>query len=300
MDVVAFVHYNSRNHHGWLEALGEPDGLQIVAGDVTDQRQVRDSLQGCDAVLHLAALVGIPYSYHTPLSYIRTNLEGTYNVLEAARDLEIGQVVATSTSEVYGTAQQVPINEDHPLVGQSPYSASKIAADQLAISYHRAFGLPVKILRPFNTYGPRQSARAIIPTIMAQLLTGEGQVRLGNLDPTRDMTFVRDTVDGFLSLLAHDGLWGEAVNLGTGREVSIGTLAQTIIDLTGADAEIVTDDARVRPEGSEVGRLLSDPGKMSAATGWTARTSLEEGLEETLAWMQENLFRYAGADRYHV
>ena len=252
-DVRAFVRYNSRNSWGWLEENSAPKGrMEVKSGDIRDYDSVSGALRGCDGVLHLAALIGIPYSYESPLAYVRTNIEGTYNVLQAARELGIKNVLVTSTSETYGTAQRVPIDESHPAVGQSPYSASKIAADQLAISYHRSFGLPVKIVRPFNTFGPRQSARAIIPTIITQILAGKREIKLGNLSPTRDLTFVKDTAAAFLAILKTDKLIGEAVNIGMGEEISVGDLAKKIAGLLKTKVKIAEDSERVRPGASEV------------------------------------------------
>jgi dTDP-glucose 4,6-dehydratase len=251
-----------------------------------------------DVVFHLAALIGIPYSYETPLAYIRTNVEGTYNVLEAARTEGVGRVVHLSTSEVYGTARYVPMDEEHPLQAQSPYAASKIAADQLALSYHRSFALPVVVVRPFNTYGPRQSARAVIPTIVTQALAG-GPVRLGNLDPRRDFTFVRDTVAGIIAVGLCEQAVGQVVNLGSGRDVSVAELVDTVGRLLGRRPEVVVEDERRRAAGSEVERLLADTTKARDLTGWEPRYGLEDGLRETIAWFESNLDRYR-PDRYAV
>lgn len=290
--VKALVRYNSKNTWGWLEHIKCNEEVEIVTGDVRDYDSVHKSMEGCDAVFHLAALIGIPYSYTSPLAYVRTNIEGTYNILEVARNLRIQQVLITSTSETYGTAQHVPIDEKHPLVGQSPYSATKIAADQLALSYHLSFGLPVKIVRPFNTYGPRQSARAVIPTIIGQILSGQNRLKLGNIAPTRDLTFVKDTVYGFLEIFRSDALVGQVTNIGMNEEISIGNLAKLIGKLMGEDLEIAADPYRVRPESSEVERLRCDNSKLLTNTGWRPDFNLEKGLLETINWMKINMGYY--------
>ena len=289
--VRALVHYNSAGSWGWLDDSPLKDEMEIVAGDVTDRDSVRRAMQGVDIVFHLAALIAIPYSYQAPTSYLRTNAEGTLNVLQAALEAEVERVLHTSTSEVYGTAQYVPIDEHHPLQGQSPYSATKIAADQLAEAFHRSYGLPVTIVRPFNTFGPRQSARAVIPTIIVQALSCD-RIKLGHLAPTRDFNFVRDTVAGFLSLAQSPGVIGEVVNIGSGREISIGDLAHHILKVLGKDLPIEEDAARVRPEKSEVDRLLADNSKASELTGWKPQYSLEEGLQVTAEWIAQHLDRY--------
>lgn len=294
--VKAFCYYNSFNSWGWLDSVPAEvmDGVEVFMGDIRDPNGVRTALRDADAVFHLAALIGIPFSYHSPDSYVDTNVRGTLNVLQAARDLQLGRVVVTSTSEVYGTAQYVPIDEKHPRQGQSPYSASKIGADAMAESFFRSFDLPVTIVRPFNTYGPRQSARAVIPTIASQLLGGASSIRLGSLHPTRDLTYVSDTCAGFISLGECDAAVGHDINLGTGHEISIGELARTIMRVTGIEAEIVTDDERLRPEKSEVERLLSDPSLAGRLSGWQAEVGLEEGLARVVEWLRdpENLARY--------
>lgn len=290
-EVRAFVRYNSLSTRGWLENLkASPakDGIEILAGDIRDMDSVRRAAAGCSAVFHLAALIGIPYSYLSPLAYIKTNAEGTYNVLEAARGLGIGRVVHTSTSEIYGTAQYAPIDEKHPVNPQSPYAASKSAADHMALAYYRSFGLPVTVIRPFNTYGPRQSARAVIPTIASQLLAGKTKIKLGNTAPTRDLSFVTDTVNGFVKVGLCDSAVGEAVNLGTGREISIGALARKIAATVGCGLEIEEDPERFRPEKSEVERLLADTSKARALAGWEPEISLDEGLKRTVGWIGEN------------
>lgn len=291
-DVRAFLHYNSSNSWGWLENSDVCDDVEIVCGDIRDYDSVFEAVKGCDAVFHLAALIGIPYSYVSPLAYIRTNIEGTYNVLQASRMLEVSQILTTSTSETYGTAQYVPIDEKHPLVGQSPYSSSKIGADQMAVSYHRSFGLPVKIVRPFNTYGPRQSARAIIPTIITQILAGNNEIKLGSISPTRDLTYVKDTASGFLDVMNSSAFEGEVVNVGSGFEVSIEGLAGIIIKLMGKEVDIVEDKNRIRPANSEVERLYCDNKKLKQYSSWEAQYTLEEGLKETIGWIKDNMKFY--------
>ena len=291
-EVRAFVRYNSRNLWGWLEDSPCRNSVEIISGDVRDYDLVKSALEGCETVFHLAALIGIPYSYVSPLAYVRTNVEGTYNILQAARECSVERVVHTSTSEIYGTAQYVPIDEAHPVNPQSPYAASKASADFLALSYHRSFGLPVTVVRPFNTYGPRQSARAIIPTVISQILDGNERLLLGNLTPTRDLTFVSDTVSGFFAAAASPQTVGETVNLGTGSEISIGDLVLKIARIMGREVKITSDEQRVRPAKSEVERLLSNPGKMQALTGWKADVSLDEGLARTVEWMKERRSLY--------
>ncbi|MDP2167704.1 MAG: SDR family NAD(P)-dependent oxidoreductase [Thermodesulfovibrionales bacterium] len=292
--VRAFLRYNSRNFWGWLEQSPLKKDIEVCSGDIRDFDSVIGAMKGVDAVFHLAALIGIPYSYVSPLAYIRTNIEGTYNVLEASRQLGAKRVVCTSTSEVYGTARHVPIKEDHPLQPQSPYSASKISADNTAMSYHLSFGLPLVIARPFNTYGPRQSARAVIPTIITQILSGSKEIRLGAMRPTRDLNFVSDVADGFLRLAECDGAVGKAVNISSMAEISVGDLAGLIKDLTGADCKFVTEEARLRPVGSEVERLMGDNTLISSLTGWKPGHSLREGLSKTVQWFkdEENMKLY--------
>ena len=296
--VRALVQYNSFGFRGWLDSLSEETlgSVDNVMADVRDSGSVLEFMRDADVVYHLAALIAIPYSYRAPRSYVETNAGGTLNVLEAARTLETPRVVHTSTSEVYGTARRVPIDEDHPLQGQSPYSASKIAADKLAESYQLSFGLPLVTLRPFNTFGPRQSARAVIPTIISQLASGQSEVRLGLLTPTRDFTFVRDTADAFVAVGTAPAaqVVGRVLNAGTGREISIGDLATTIGAIMERPVQAVEEADRMRPEGSEVMRLLCDASALRDATGWAPRHSLEEGLRETVAWFSqpENLARY--------
>ena len=297
--VKAFVRYNFTNNWGWLESSKYLKDIEIYTGDVRDYDSVYDSMKDVDVVFHLAALIGIPYSYVSPLAYIKTNTEGTYNILEAGRKLGVDRIVVTSTSEIYGTAQYVPIDEKHPYNPQSPYAASKASADHLALSYYRSFGTPVTIIRPFNTYGPRQSARAIIPTIVTQILSGKTQIKLGNLEPTRDLNYVKDTANGFVTVGLHEKTIGDVYNIGSGREISIGELVQKIIDLLGRHVEIVQDEQRVRPEKSEVERLLCNADKAKALTGWKPQYTLEDGLKETIEWMENNM-QYYKPDIYNV
>lgn len=290
--VRAFVHYNSLSKWGWLESSPVKNDIQVITGDIRDYDNVLKAMKGSDTVFHLAALIGIPYSYVSPLAYIKTNIEGTYNILEAAKFLEVENVNVTSTSETYGSAQYIPIDEKHPMVGQSPYSATKIAADQLAISYFRSFDIPVKIVRPFNTYGPRQSARAIIPTIITQILDGGKQLHLGNLEPTRDLNYVQDTIKGFLAIANQPKFNGEIVNIGAGYEIPVRDLVKTIIDLIGNNVEIVEDISRIRPEKSEVERLFCDNSKLKSLTDWRPEVDLKKGLELTIEWLKNNLNKY--------
>jgi NAD dependent epimerase/dehydratase len=285
--VRAFAHYKPYGDQGWL--AGKQDDVDIVAGDVRDVERVHDVVAGQDAVFHLAALIGIPYSYEAPDSYVQTNVVGTTNVANACRRAGVGRLVHTSTSETYGTAITVPISEDHPLQPQSPYSASKIGADMMALSYHHAFDLPVAVVRPFNTYGPRQSSRAVIPTILSQLHSGATEIRLGSTSPTRDFNFVEDTVSGFLAVADSDRAVGHVVNIGAGREISIGDLARLLIEVTGSDAKVVTDEQRLRPAGSEVERLLCDNRRAREWCGWEPAYTLEDGLRVTSDWVREHL-----------
>jgi dTDP-glucose 4,6-dehydratase len=287
----ALVHYNSSSSWGWLEESPYKDEIQIFQGDIRDADSLQSVIDGCDVIFHLAALIAIPYSYQAPLSYVRTNVEGTLNVLQAALKSGVECVVHTSTSEVYGSARTVPISETHPLQGQSPYSASKIGADKIAESFHLSFGLPVVTVRPFNTFGPRQSARAVIPTIVTQAFANE-PIRLGNLEPTRDLNYVADTVAGFIKAAESPKAVGETVNLGTGREISIGDLARTILRSMGKELSIVTDDNRIRPERSEVDRLCADAAKARELLGWHPEYSLEAGLAETISWIEQNSAKF--------
>ena len=301
--VKAFVYYNSFNSWGWLDTLSieKQKAIEIFAGDVRDPNGVRQAVKGVDVVFHLAALIGIPFSYHSPDSYVDTNIKGTLNILQACRDYDIQRVIITSTSEVYGTAQYAPIDEKHPLQGQSPYSASKIGADKIAESFYRSFGTPVVIARPFNTYGPRQSARAVIPTIITQLLSGKEEIHLGSLHPTRDLNYVSDTCKGFIALAECDDAIGKEVNIGSGQEISIGDLANKIISMVNPDARVISEDSRKRPENSEVERLLCDNTLIKNLTGWSPKVSIKEGLINTIEWFKnkENLARYK-ADIYNV
>lgn len=306
-DVRAFVLYNSFNSWGWLDQAPArvKNKLDVFAGDIRDPHGVRAAMRGCDAVLHLAALIAIPYSYHSPDTYIDTNIKGTLNILQAARDFGVQRVVHTSTSEVYGTARFVPITEAHPLQGQSPYSASKIGADQLAFSFYSSFDLPVVIARPFNTYGPRQSARAVIPTIITQIAGGQKKIKLGALTPTRDFNFVKDTVAGFIAALEAKSGLGEVVNFGSNFEISIGETVYLIAEVMGQEIEIITDEVRLRPENSEVERLWADNQKAYKLFGWQpsygGRDGFKRGLSETAEWFSntENLATYK-ADRYNI
>lgn len=294
--VRAFVYYNSFNSWGWLDTLSieQSRNIDVFAGDIRDPNGVAKAMEGCDVVFHLAALIAIPFSYHSPDSYVDTNIKGTLNVLQAARRFGTERVVVTSTSEVYGTAQYAPIDERHPFQGQSPYSATKIGADRLAESFYRSFDMPVIIARPFNTYGPRQSARAVIPTVITQLLSGESTLRLGSLSPTRDFNFVADTVDGFIALAECDAAIGEEVNIATGVEHTIGDVANFLVGELNPDAKIVTDEQRLRPDASEVFRLIGDNTKITTLASWQPTHDLHAGLRVTVDWFRksENLARY--------
>lgn len=301
-ELRAFVYYNSFGSYGWLEDL-PPEKLKnvdIFMGDVRDPNGVRTAVSGMEAVFHLAALIGIPYSYHSPDSYVDTNIKGTLNILQAARDLNIEKVLVTSTSEVYGTARYAPIDEKHPRQGQSPYSATKISADFMAESFYRSFGLPVTTVRPFNTYGPRQSARAVIPTIITQLLAGREEVKLGALSPKRDMVYVKDTAEAFIKIAESDNTTGQEINIATGDEISIGELAENIKNIINPRAEIVTDEERMRPEKSEVMRLMGDCSKLAELTGYRPSKKLEAGLKETVDWFRDHGLRGYKADVYNV
>jgi NAD dependent epimerase/dehydratase len=295
-DVRSFVFYNSFNSWGWLDSLplDVVKGLDVFAGDIRDPHGVEQAMQGCDVVFHLAALIAIPFSYHSPDSYVDTNIKGTLNVLQAAKKLNVERVLVTSTSEVYGTAQYAPIDEKHPFQGQSPYSATKIGADRLAESFYRSFQTPVTIVRPFNTYGPRQSARAVIPTIITQLLLGTTELKLGSLAPTRDFNYVKDTVQGFIALASSDRAVGQEVNIATNSEVSVGDIAKVLIDELNPSARIVTEDDRLRPDASEVFRLIGDNTLIKSLTDWAPKYDLRLGLQDTVQWFKnpENLARY--------
>lgn len=306
-DVRAFVYYNSFNSWGWLDQVSPEvkEDIDVFAGDIRDPHGVKEAMKGCTHVLNLAALIAIPYSYHSPDTYVDTNIKGTLNVVQAARELGIEKVVHTSTSEVYGTAQYVPIDEDHPLQGQSPYSATKIAADQMALSFYRSFDTPVSIIRPFNTYGPRQSARAVIPTIIGQLAAGNTTIKLGAISPTRDFNYVKDTVNGFISIMNSDKSTGEVINIGSNYEVSIGETAEMIADIMNVNLTIETDEQRLRPDKSEVERLWADNQKARKLLGWTpdygGKDGFRRGLEETIEWFTNpvNLSSYK-TDVYNI
>lgn len=302
-DVRAFVYYNSFNSFGWLDSIpsATKSRIEFFAGDIRDPNGVREAMKGVDIVFHLAALIAIPFSYHSPDSYIDTNVKGTLNIIQAARDNKVSRVLVTSTSEVYGTAQFVPITELHPKQPQSPYSASKIGADAIADSFYRSFDLPLTIVRPFNTFGPRQSARAVIPTIISQLLNGAEEIKLGDITPTRDLLFVKDTVNGFLKIAECEKLIGHEVNIATQSEISVGELAQSLINQINPNAKIVSDSVRLRPEKSEVFRLFGSNEKLKSFTDWKQNYSLEEGLAETIEWFskKENLQHYK-SDIYNV
>ena len=306
-DVRAFVLYNSFSSWGWLDQCAPEvrGGFEVFAGDIRDPNGVRSSMKGCDVVLHLAALIGIPYSYHSPDTYVDTNVKGTLNVVQAAREFALSRVVITSTSEVYGTAQFLPMTEEHPLRAQSPYGATKVAADQIAMSFHMSFGTPVTVLRPFNTYGPRQSARAVIPTIITQLAAGKRKVRLGATCPTRDFTFVSDTVAGFITAMRSQRAEGEVINLGTGYEISIEDTARAIAEVMGTELTIEADEQRLRPRESEVERLRASNSKARDLLGWqpafAGPEGFRKGLAQTVAWFREpaNLARYR-ADSYNI
>ena len=306
-DVRAFVQYNSFSSWGWLDKIDSDikNALEVFSGDIRDSNGVRSAMAGCDKVLHLAALIAIPYSYHSPDSYIDTNIKGTLNILQAGRDLGVELIVCTSTSEVYGTAQFVPITEDHPLQGQSPYSASKIGADQIALSFHKSFNTPVVILRPFNTYGPRQSARAVIPTIISQIVNGKNNIKLGSTSPTRDFSYISDTVNGFIATLNSKHAEGEVINLGSSFEISIGDTVNEIADLMDVKINIINDEERLRPEKSEVERLFASNDKAKELLDWSpifhGLDGFKRGLKKTIAWFTNpsNLENYK-SDNYNI
>ena len=299
--VKAFVFYNSFGRRGWLDTLPVDiqKEIEFFSGDIRDPNGVREAIKVVDGIFHLAALIAIPFSYHSPDSYVDTNIKGTLNVLQAARASETSKILVTSTSEVYGTAQYVPIDEKHPYQGQSPYSATKIGADRLAESFYRSFDMPVSIVRPFNTYGPRQSARAVIPTIISQLLAGYEEIKLGSLTPTRDFNYVLDTVNGFKAIYESSNTVGEEINIATMKEISIGTLAEEIIKQINPNAKIVCDEERLRPEKSEVNRLLGNNEKIRRLTNWEPQYSLEQGIHETIEWIKQNLSSFK-TDIYNI
>ena len=292
--VKALMHYDSNNNWGWLEKSRFKKDIEFIVGDIRDFDSVYSAMQGVEEVFHLAALIGIPYSYLSPLAYIKTNIEGTYNVLQSAKLLKTKNIVITSTSETYGSAQYVPIDEQHPKVGQSPYSATKIGADSIAVSFFRSFNMPVKIVRPFNIYGPRQSARAIIPTIGIQILNGSKKIKLGNLNAKRDLTFVKDTVEGFIEISKNEIFNGDSVNIGMNQEISVGDLVNKISEILSQKIEIINDKVRFRPKKSEVDRLICDNSKLTKYTNWKPNYDLDKGLRETLKWIDENklLFKH--------
>lgn len=301
--VRALVCYNSFNSWGWLDEFPKDlqSKIEVISGDIRDPHCVKKLMEGIDVAFHLAALIAIPYSYAAPDSYVDTNIKGTLNVLQSARELGTKKILVTSTSEVYGTAKYVPIDEKHPFQGQSPYSATKIGADRISESFYRSFGLPVTIVRPFNTYGPRQSARAVIPTIISQLQSGMRQIKLGSLTPTRDLVFVKDTARAFVEIAKTDNLAGEEINVATQKEISIGELAQRIMSLMEAEAEIISEDIRMRPKDSEVERLLGSNEKIKKLVGWQPRYDLDEGLAQTISWFKSSTRAHSyKADIYNV
>ncbi|HNV24478.1 MAG TPA: NAD-dependent 4,6-dehydratase LegB [Candidatus Omnitrophota bacterium] len=299
--VKAFVYYNSFNHWGWLDSLPKETlkKIEVFTGDIRDPNGVLTAMRGVDIVFHLAALIGIPFSYHSPDSYVDTNIKGTLNILQAARQLKVKKVLHTSTSEIYGTAQYVPIDEKHPVNPQSPYAATKSAADQLALSFYRSFKTPVTIVRPFNTFGPRQSARAVIPTIITQLYTGQKTIKLGNLEATRDFTYVTDTADAFIAIAEQEDTEGEILNVGNNEEISIGDLVGEIMSIIGKKIKIIQERQRIRPEKSEVERLKCDNAKIIRICGWRPRVSFKDGLKKTCVWIKKNLKEYK-AEIYNV
>ena len=301
-DVTALVQYNSFNNWGWIDTFNKnvKDNIKVITGDIREYDNVKRMVKGQEVIMHLAALIAIPYSYLSPMAYVRTNVEGTTNVLEACRDEEkIEKIIHTSTSETYGTALYVPIDEKHPMQGQSPYSASKIGADKMAESFYKSFNLPIATLRPFNTYGPRQSARAVIPTIISQILAGKREIKLGSLTPTRDFNYVKDTAEAFIKVAESDKTIGEVINAGSNYEITIGDTVEKIIRIIGEDVKILCDDERIRPEKSEVNRLWADNTKIKQLTDWTPKYTLDQGLEETIEWMKNNLQNYK-TDIYNV
>ncbi|WP_027400291.1 NAD-dependent 4,6-dehydratase LegB [Anaerovorax odorimutans] len=292
--VKAFVYYNSFNSWGWLDTLPKNilNEIEVFAGDVRDPNGVRQAMKGIEEVFHLAALIAIPYSYHSPDAYVDTNIKGTLNILQAGRDLNTSRILVTSTSEVYGTAQYVPIDEKHSFQGQSPYSATKIGADRIAESFYRSFDMPISIVRPFNTFGPRQSARAVIPTIITQLLAGKTEIKLGSLTPTRDFNYVKDTVNGFVEIAKSSKTIGQEINIATQQEISIGELAQELINQINPQSKIICDEQRLRPEKSEVNRLLGDNSKIKELTNWEPKYTFKQGISETIEFLKNNLDKY--------
>ncbi|MCD3349939.1 SDR family NAD(P)-dependent oxidoreductase [Clostridium botulinum D/C] len=301
-DVTALVQYNSFNNWGWIDTFNKniKDSIKVITGDVREYDNVKRMVSGQEVIMHLAALIAIPYSYLSPMAYVRTNVEGTTNILEACREEKnIQKIVHTSTSETYGTALYVPIDEKHPMQGQSPYSASKIGADKMAESFYKSFNLPIATIRPFNTYGPRQSARAVIPTIISQILAGKREIKLGSLTPTRDFNYVKDTAEAFVKIAESDRTMGEVINAGSNYEISIGDTVKKIIELIGHDVKVLCDEERIRPEKSEVNRLWADNTKIKNLTDWTPKYSIDEGLAETIEWIKNNM-QYFKTDIYNV
>lgn len=300
-DVTALVQYNCFNNWGWIDTFDKniKNSIKVVSGDIREYDGIKKIVKGQDVVFHLAALIAIPYSYLSPMAYVKTNIEGTTNVLEACKEYDVKKIVHTSTSETYGTALYVPIDENHPMQGQSPYSASKIGADKIAESFYKSFKLPVATIRPFNTYGPRQSARAVIPTIISQILSGKTEIKLGSLIPTRDFNYVKDIVEAFIKVAESDNTIGEVMNAGSNYEISIGDTVKKIIKLIGKDVQIFCDEERVRPENSEVNRLWADNAKIKKLTGWSPRYNIEEGLKETILWIRNNM-QYFKTDIYNI
>ena len=300
-DVTALAQYNSFNNWGWIDTFDKKvkDSIKVVTGDIREYDGMKRIIKGQEVVLHLAALIAIPYSYLSPMAYVRTNVEGTTNVLEACREYDVEKIVHTSTSETYGTALYVPIDEKHPMQGQSPYSASKIGADMMAESYHRSFNMPIATLRPFNTYGPRQSARAVIPTIISQILAGKKEIKLGSLTPTRDFNFVLDTAEAFIKVAESEKTIGEVINAGSNYEITIGDTVKKIIHIIGKDVKILCDDERIRPENSEVNRLWADNTKIKLLTDWAPSYNIDRGLEATVEWVKNNM-QYFKTDIYNV
>ena len=300
-EVTALAQYNSFNNWGWIDTFDKKvkDSIKVVTGDIREYDGMKRIIKGQEVVFHLAALIAIPYSYLSPMAYVRTNVEGTTNVLEACREYDVKKIVHTSTSETYGTALYVPIDEKHPMQGQSPYSASKIGADKMAESYYKSFNMPIATIRPFNTYGPRQSARAVIPTIISQILAGKTEIKLGSLTPTRDFNFVKDTAEAFIKVAESERTIGEVINSGSNYEITIGETVKKIISIIGKDVKILCDDERLRPENSEVNRLWADNTKIKELTGWKPNYNIDRGLEETVAWIKNNM-QYFKTDIYNV
>lgn len=300
-EVTALVQYNSFNNWGWIDSFDKnvKDSIEVVTGDIREYDGMKRIIKGQDVVFHLAALIAIPYSYLSPMAYVKTNIEGTTNVLEACREYDVKKIIHTSTSETYGTALYVPIDEKHPMQGQSPYSASKIGADKIAESFYKSFNTPVATIRPFNTYGPRQSARAVIPTIISQILSGKTEIKLGSLSPTRDFNYVKDTVEAFIKVAESDKTIGEVINAGSNYEISIGATVKKIIDIIGKEVNILCEEERIRPENSEVNRLWADNTKIKELTDWAPKYSLDEGLCETVQWIKNNM-KYFKPDIYNV